>query len=76
MKYLYVTAVAVMLLSACSGEPKPPLKEGWIRIVWPEVFSFSVATHVVPIVMDDGTKCVVAGGRNGTAISCDWGKKK
>lgn len=72
MKYIYAAAIAVMLLSACSGEPKPPLKEGWIRIDWPSL----EATHVVPIVMDDGTKCVIAGGRYGTAISCDWGKKK
>ena len=72
MKYLYITAVAVMLLSACNGEPKPPLKEGWIRIDWPD---FN-ATYVVPIVMDDGTNCVVAGGRYGQNISCDWRKKK
>lgn len=73
MKYLYVTAIAVMLLSACNDDTKPQLKEGWIRIDWP---SDSSATFVVPIVMDDGTNCVVAGGRYGTAISCDWKKKK
>ncbi|CAB4170169.1 hypothetical protein UFOVP907_61 [uncultured Caudovirales phage] len=72
MKYLYVTAVAVMLLSACNDDTKPPLKEGWIRIDWPD---FN-ATYVVPIVMDDGTNCVVAGGRYGQDISCDWRKKK
>jgi len=71
MKYLYAI-IAAMSLTACN-EPKPPLKEGWIRIDWPET---SIATHVVPIVMDDGTNCVVAGGRHGTAISCDWRKKK
>jgi len=72
MKYLYVTAIAVMLLSACNDDTKPPLKAGWLRIDWPSL----EATHVVPIVMDDGTNCVVAGGRYGTAISCDWRKKK
>lgn len=72
MKYLYVTAIAVMLLSACNDDTKPPLKEGWIRIDWPD---FN-ATYVVPIVMDDGTNCVVAGGRYGQDISCDWRKKK
>ena len=72
MKYLYVTSVAVMLLSACNDDTKPPLKEGWIRIDWPD---FN-ATYVVPIVMDDGTNCVVAGGRYGQDISCDWRKKK
>jgi hypothetical protein len=72
MKYLYVTAVAVMLLSACNDDTKPPLKAGWLRIEWPSLN----ATHVAPIVMDDGTKCVVAGGNTGVAISCDWGKKK
>ena len=71
MKYLYAIA-ATLFLTACNGEPKPPLKEGWVRIDWPE----SLAAHVVPIVMDDGTQCVVAGGRYGTAISCDWKKKK
>jgi len=73
MKYLYAIAIAAMALSACNDEHKPPpLKEGWIRIEWPSLD----ATHVVPIVMDDGTQCVVAGGRYGTAISCDWRKKK
>ena len=72
MKYLYAIAIAAMALSACNDDTKPPLKEGWIRIDWPSL----EATHVLPIVMDDGTKCVIAGGRYGTAISCDWGKKK
>lgn len=71
MKYLYAI-IAAMSLTACNDEPKPPLKPGWIRIDWPE----SLAAHAVPIVMDDGTNCVVAGGRHGTAISCDWRKKK
>jgi hypothetical protein len=70
MKYLYAI-IAAMSLTACN-EPKPPLKEGWIRIDWPD---FN-ATHVVPIVMDDGTNCVVARGSTGVAISCDWRKKK
>ena len=70
MKYLYAI-IAAMSLTACN-EPKPPLKEGWIRIDWPSIN----ATHIAPIVMDDGTNCVVAGGNTGVAISCDWRKKK
>jgi len=72
MKYLYAIA-ATLLLTACNNEPDRPLKEGWVRIDWPE---YGGATFAVPIVMDDGTQCVVAGGRYGTAISCDWRKKK
>jgi hypothetical protein len=33
-------------------------------------------TYVIPVVMDDGTKCVVvAGGGGGTGISCEWRNK-
>ena len=74
MKYLYAIAIAAMALTACNDVPTP-LKEGWLRIDWPGM-NTGYSTHVVPIVMDDGTNCVVAGGRYGTAISCDWRKKK
>ena len=33
-------------------------------------------TYVIPVVMDDGTKCVVvAGSSGGTGISCEWRNK-
>ena len=74
MKLILLTTV--LLIAGCTptgfyeSETTP---KGW-RVITTPGNNFS---YIVPVVMDDGTRCIVlssnSSGRGG--ITCDWGKK-
>ena len=70
-------AVVAALVLACAGcsvgertDAKTP--KGWRTFV-----DGGHVTHVVPVTMDDGTRCVVTFGNGaGRGVSCDWSSAK
>lgn len=85
MKYFWViTLIAVciivigkLFLPTEREEVKDKSHEGQKVFVTPaDTRTTPYRTYVIPVVMDDGTKCVVvAGGGGGTGISCEWRNK-
>ena len=71
-------AVVAALSAACAGcsvgertDTESP--KGWRTFV----AGGNQVTHVAPVTMDDGTKCVVTFGNSaGRGVSCDWSGAK
>lgn len=72
--------VALLLACAASGCAPPgnappdyvPPK-GWQAFVTPS----NTYTYVIPVKLEDGTRCVLVAGNSGTSgrsITCDWAK--
>jgi hypothetical protein len=68
--------ICVLLLSACSAGEKPDAQSAKD---WPQGTKIYVAPganykYVIPIKMDDGTRCILVANNSsgGGAISCDW----
>ena len=85
MKYYWaITLIAVciiiiggLFLPTKREEVKEESYEGQKVFVTPaDTRTTPYRTYVIPVVMDDGTKCVVvAGSSGGTGISCEWRNK-
>jgi hypothetical protein len=70
--------VAALVLAACAGcsvgeRTDAETPNGWRTFV----AAGNYVTHVVPVTMDDGTRCVVTFGNGaGRGVSCDWSSAK
>jgi len=70
-----VVAVLLVACAGCSGGERTDTESqnGWRTFV----AGGNHITHVVPVTMDDGTKCVVTFGNGaGRGVSCDWSGAK
>ena len=64
-------ALAIVFLAGCANGDRTDLEtpKNW------KVFSTSgnYISYVIPVTMDDGTKCVIVTANNaGRGISCNW----
>jgi len=75
MKYFWViTLIAVCIIII--GKLFFPVEREEINDKSHEGQKVFYRTYVIPVVMDDGTKCVVvARDGGGTGISCEWRNK-
>lgn len=75
MKYfLIITLISVCIIII--GKLFLPIEREEVKDESYEGQKVFYRTYVIPVVMDDGTKCVVvAGGGGGTGISCEWRNK-
>ena len=71
-------AVVAALVLACAGcsvgeRTDAETPKGWRTFV----AGGNHVTHVVPVTMEDGTRCVVTFGNGaGRGVSCDWSSAK
>ncbi len=67
--------ITILMVAACSKAGEHSLDNvptGWKSIVSPG----NAWTYVVPVTLDDGTRCIVlTSNSNRGGITCDWGKK-
>lgn len=71
MNTIKLAAVAALLLASagCSDGERTETHKGWRSFV----AAGGYTTHIVPVTLDDGTRCVVAFGNSaGRAVSCGW----
>jgi hypothetical protein len=63
----------LILLGGCDigRQDNETTPKGWQRYA-----VFGYVTYVVPVTLEDGTRCVAVVGSNaGRGITCDWGRK-
>jgi outer membrane lipoprotein SlyB len=71
---LIFAAIALALTGCGTGDvPHDEVPVGWKAVQ----SSGNFITYVIPVTMDDGTKCVITktNGSGGGGIACDWRAK-